>query len=242
MRSAGNFHPEWGYLAPAPNFMRTVRIALVATAIGATAGAIVVVSLVQRPGSNDDNTSIAAHALVTSAPVITAPVSPVAAASTAKPPAAVAQTPLTPKAEPIALSTQSPSDRAPVAAQVPMPPQATLIAPSSPASASGPRAVASTSLPGATESPAHARATASAETPPAIVEAEPVPTQPEGAIASEEAPAKKVASKRHRPVSYEAARRWQATNNARKRWHNNRGFAPLLRLFSFRIGSSSSAN
>ncbi len=51
MRSAGNFHPEWGYLAPAPSFMRTARIALVATAIGATAGAIVVVSLVAAPRS-----------------------------------------------------------------------------------------------------------------------------------------------------------------------------------------------
>ena len=42
MRFAGNFHPEWGYLAPAPNFMRTARVVVVATAIGATAGAAVV--------------------------------------------------------------------------------------------------------------------------------------------------------------------------------------------------------
>src|SRR5215472_10034663 len=49
MRFAGNFHPEWGYLAPAPNFMRTARIVAVATAIGATAGAAVVLSLVDRP-------------------------------------------------------------------------------------------------------------------------------------------------------------------------------------------------
>ena len=39
MRSAGNFSPEWGYLAPAPSFMRTARVVLVATAVGATAGA-----------------------------------------------------------------------------------------------------------------------------------------------------------------------------------------------------------
>jgi hypothetical protein len=38
MRSAGNFSPEWGYLAPAPSFARTARVVLVATAIGATAG------------------------------------------------------------------------------------------------------------------------------------------------------------------------------------------------------------
>jgi hypothetical protein len=49
MRFAGNFHPEWGYLAPAPSFMRTARIVVVATAIGATAGAAVVLSLVDRP-------------------------------------------------------------------------------------------------------------------------------------------------------------------------------------------------
>src|ERR1700688_1565434 len=53
MRFAGNFHPEWGYLAPAPNFMRTARVVIVATAIGATAGAAVVLSLAERsaPGA-----------------------------------------------------------------------------------------------------------------------------------------------------------------------------------------------
>lgn len=49
MRFAGNFHPEWGYLAPAPSLMRTARIVVVATAIGATAGAGVVLTLVERP-------------------------------------------------------------------------------------------------------------------------------------------------------------------------------------------------
>src|SRR6516162_307206 len=39
MRSARNFSPEWGYLAPTPSFARTTRLVLVATAIGATAGA-----------------------------------------------------------------------------------------------------------------------------------------------------------------------------------------------------------
>jgi hypothetical protein len=68
MRSAGNFHPQWGYLAPAPSFLRGARIALVATAVGAIAGAAVVVSLLERPGADADN-SIAAHTLVTSAPV-----------------------------------------------------------------------------------------------------------------------------------------------------------------------------
>jgi len=60
MRYAGNFHPEWGYLAPAPGFMRSARVAVVATAIGATAGAGVVLSLVDRPAE----TSVAARTLV----------------------------------------------------------------------------------------------------------------------------------------------------------------------------------
>ncbi len=68
MRSAGNFNSEWGYLAPAPSFMRTARVVLVATAIGATAGAAVVLSLIDRPaGERDKTASITAHAIVTSA-------------------------------------------------------------------------------------------------------------------------------------------------------------------------------
>jgi len=71
MRSAGNFSPEWGYLAPAPSFMRTARVVLVATAVGATAGAGVVLSLADRPAADGVKTSIAAHAIVTSAQAAT---------------------------------------------------------------------------------------------------------------------------------------------------------------------------
>lgn len=60
MRFAGNFHPEWGYLAPAPTFMRTARVVLLATAIGASAGAVVVLSLMDR----SSETSVAARTLV----------------------------------------------------------------------------------------------------------------------------------------------------------------------------------
>lgn len=60
MHFAGNFHPEWGYLAPAPSLMRTARVAMVAMAVGATAGAGVVLSLVDRP----EETSVAARTLV----------------------------------------------------------------------------------------------------------------------------------------------------------------------------------
>jgi hypothetical protein len=66
MRSAGNFSPEWGYLAPAPSFMRTARIVMVATAIGATAGAGVVLSLIDHPSAEGETTSlIGAQAIVT---------------------------------------------------------------------------------------------------------------------------------------------------------------------------------
>jgi hypothetical protein len=90
MRSAGNFHPEWGYLAPTPSFVRTLRIALVATAIGATAGAGVVVSLVARPASGGTADSlIAAHALVTGVPAANpASAAAVQAAAVVPPPAA----------------------------------------------------------------------------------------------------------------------------------------------------------
>jgi hypothetical protein len=49
MPFAENFHPEWGVLAPAPSVVRTMRIVLVATAIGATAGAGTVIALMDRP-------------------------------------------------------------------------------------------------------------------------------------------------------------------------------------------------
>jgi hypothetical protein len=89
MRYAGNFHPEWGYLAPAPGFMRSARVAVVATAIGATAGAGVVLSLVDRPAE----TSVAARTLV-------------------RPVEAAAPSVVGPSARPLA---QAPSERRPAA-------------------------------------------------------------------------------------------------------------------------------
>ncbi len=81
MRYSRSFHSEWGCFAPAPSFMRTVRVALVSAMIGATAGAVVVASLVQRP---DDDISFARRVLANRTPVIT---SPAAAASLAGNPA-----------------------------------------------------------------------------------------------------------------------------------------------------------
>jgi hypothetical protein len=85
MRSAGNFNPEWGYLAPVPSFMRTVRVVLVATAIGATAGAAVVLSLIDRPttAEHDRTASITAHAIVTSAQAAPAAAVPTPSSRTA---------------------------------------------------------------------------------------------------------------------------------------------------------------
>jgi hypothetical protein len=61
MRHAANFNPEWGYLAPRPGFLRSARLVVVASAIGATAGAAVVFSLVDRPVAEE---SVAARTLV----------------------------------------------------------------------------------------------------------------------------------------------------------------------------------
>jgi hypothetical protein len=87
MRSAGNFSPEWGYLAPAPSMLRTVRVVLVATAIGATAGAGVVLSLVDRPTGDADRVAAAAHAIVTSAQAAPAMESPKVSAAVVAAPA-----------------------------------------------------------------------------------------------------------------------------------------------------------
>src|SRR5215472_8460686 len=85
MRSSGNFSPEWGYLAPAPSFARTARVVLVATAIGATAGAGVVLSLLDRSGE-PEKTSTGGRAIVTSVRTAAVPsVAAVAPAPTAAP-------------------------------------------------------------------------------------------------------------------------------------------------------------
>jgi hypothetical protein len=213
MRSAGNFHPEWGYLAPAPSFMRTARVVLVATAIGATAGAVVVVSLVARPGADADNTSIAAHALVTSPPVVvTSPMT--AAPSVAKAAATVAPAPTA--AQPSAQAPAKDASASKLNAASPSSPTVPAVAPASIATVT--------------------------QTPPTTPEAQPATDQPDAA-APEEASDKKAAAKKHRIANNETVRRWETGNEARKKWRDNRGFGPLLRrLFSFRTGSSDYSN
>ena len=60
MRHAKNLHPEWGYVPAGNRFGRTISIFLVATAIGATAGGGVVLSLVDVPTGQ---ASVGAHSL-----------------------------------------------------------------------------------------------------------------------------------------------------------------------------------
>lgn len=86
MRSAGNLRPQWGYVAPEPGLMHRARIALVAIVIGAIGGAAVVGSLAQWPGSAGNGTPIAAHALLTGAPLATTPAAPTKAVINAVPP------------------------------------------------------------------------------------------------------------------------------------------------------------
>ena len=69
---AKNAHPEWGYLAPAPSLMRATRIALIATAVGATVGCVVVLSLVDRSAGQ---TSVADRTLVQPMQTAAAPAS-----------------------------------------------------------------------------------------------------------------------------------------------------------------------
>ena len=74
-----NLHPEWGYLAPAPSFIRTIPMVLLGTVIGATASGEVVFSLVDRPASQ---TSVLARTL---APPVQAAPTPVSAPETEQP-------------------------------------------------------------------------------------------------------------------------------------------------------------
>jgi hypothetical protein len=61
MRNSTNFHPEWGYFAPAPRFIRKARVVLVAAAVGATIGAGAAFSRVSHQAAE---TSVAARTLV----------------------------------------------------------------------------------------------------------------------------------------------------------------------------------
>jgi hypothetical protein len=68
MRHITIFHPEWGCLSPAPSFMRTLRTAAVATAIGVAVGGGAVLSLTAHP----DQTSVAQRTLARPFPAVPA--------------------------------------------------------------------------------------------------------------------------------------------------------------------------
>ncbi|HUD89159.1 MAG TPA: hypothetical protein VMR17_22120, partial [Xanthobacteraceae bacterium] len=154
MRFAGNFHPEWGYLAPAPNFMRTVRIVAVATAIGATAGAAVVLSLADHPASNPvadaGKSLVVVHSLVQPAEAATPATAPAPA-----PTAALAAPPVIAQPAP---TTASPPQHVQASAQP--------IAPTPPGVARQPAPMASDSSTMATSQPP-ASVAALSESPPA---------------------------------------------------------------------------
>jgi hypothetical protein len=61
MRYGRNLNPEWGYMAPAPSVMRTVRLIAIATIIGATVGAWTVFSSLDRPLAEE---SVAARTMI----------------------------------------------------------------------------------------------------------------------------------------------------------------------------------
>jgi hypothetical protein len=111
MRSTGNFSPEWGYLAPAPSILRTMRVVLVATAVGATAGAGVVLSLVDHSAAEGgDKVASAAHAIVITSVQAATAQSPVTAESKIAP---IATAPVAATPAPVAVQAAAPSQAAP---------------------------------------------------------------------------------------------------------------------------------
>jgi hypothetical protein len=176
MRFAGNFHPEWGYLAPAPNFMRTARVVVVATAIGATAGAAVVLSLAERsaPGAMADagKTLVVVHSLVqpaeAAAPTTAPVIAPVAAAVPAAPVAVAAPAKVQASIQPNTTAT------APVMRQPSAPPVTASAQPIAPPPApSESRAVSTSAAP--------ASVAALSESPP-VTEASPPPASNAAAV------------------------------------------------------------
>lgn len=244
MRWAGNFNPEWGYLAPAPSFMRTVRVVVVASAVGATAGAGVVVALVEHPATAVGDTSIAAHAVVTSVQPESpeprsAPTMTNLAASHAL---ATSVQPASPEPAP------APTLNNPGAAQlqVPAPPPAQPAAEESalsPPPAGGPARTAGTSEASTVSTPQAPAGIAALAEVPSTTEAA-TPAEDEATVAPNAAPAEKKAVKKHHPGGYEASRAGQRRGDSREKSANtDRGLGSLLRhFFSARTGPSSYPN
>ena len=236
MRFAGNFHPEWGYLAPAPNFMRTARVVVVATAIGATAGAAVVLSLAERsaPGAMADagKTLVVVHSLVQPAEAAapaTAPIAattptpviaPVAAAVPAAPVAPVAPAKVQASIQPSTTAT------APVMRQPSAPPVTASAQPIAPPPApSESRAVSTSAAP--------ASVAALSESPP-VTEASPPPASNAAAVSPVPLAPQKDAIKKPAATGLQLQHGPQpAVAAAPKKKPEERGLGPALRrLFS----------
>src|ERR1700730_8468809 len=220
MRFAGNFHPEWGYLAPAPNFMRTARVVVVATAIGATAGAAVVLSLAERsaPGAVADagKTLVVVHSLVQPAEAAAPATAPIAATTPtpviAPVAAAVPTAPVAPAAH--VQANIQPSTTAPVMRQ-----------PSPPPAASESRAVSTSAAP--------ASVAALSESPP-VSEASPPPASNAAAVSPVPLAPQKDAIKKPAATGLQLQPGPQpAVAAAPKKKPEERGLGPALRrLFS----------
>ena len=99
MRQARHLHPEWGFLAPPPSFSRTLRIFVIATIAGATAGSGVILSLADRAPAQ---TSLVADTLVASTAAPIQSPSPTLLSAEAKPQSATAAEPAKATLSPIA--------------------------------------------------------------------------------------------------------------------------------------------
>jgi hypothetical protein len=241
MRSGGNFNPEWGYLAPAPSFMRTARIVVVATAIGATAGAGVVLTLAgsgNNPGQQaavTEKSLVVVRSLVQPAEAATATTEPrVAPVATAAPVATPVVTP-----QPVQASAQPKGSLA-------LPPPAAQI--SAPASSES-RAASTSAVP--------ASVAALAEIPP-VRDVSPVPSASQALFTPDQTGAAKLGGKPAAgPISPPPAAQTQGPQAAvaqtpqtaaqvssaavasAKKKPEEHGLGPMLRhLFSARAGNS----
>jgi hypothetical protein len=233
MRFAGNFHPEWGYLAPAPNFMRTARVVVVATAIGATAGAAVVLSLAERaaPGAVADagKTLVVVHSLVQPAEAAApaAPATAPVAATTPSPVIAPIATaaPVAP-AKVQASATPSVQPSVPANPQISAPPVAASAQPFAPPPASSDSRTVSTSA-------APASVAALSESPP-VTEASPPAATNDVVVSPVPLAPQKDAIKKPAAAGQQPQRGpLPAVAAAPKKKPEERGLGPVLRrLFS----------
>jgi hypothetical protein len=234
MRFAGNFHPEWGYLAPAPNFMRTARVVVVATAIGATAGAAVVLSLAERsaPGAVADagKTMVVVHSLVQPAEAAAPAAAPIAATTPtpviAPVAAAVPAAPVAPVAHVQASIQPSTTATAPVMRQPSAPPVTASAQPVAPPPAASESHAVSTSA-------APASVAALSESPP-VTEASPPPASNAAAVSLVPLAPQKDAIKKPAATGLQLQHGPQpAVAAAPKKKPEERGLGPALRrLFS----------